>query len=162
MKPYSVLSFVAASLIAGVAADFQIYWEEQLVVNPTGDQDTISSIRVFDGPPSCDDVNNEYAALSIAADASGSGYARCEGCDDYKDVATWDISELEMHAANDWGHYTIYEGAGYQLTPADGGPLQGSCTRDNGNTYDCTNALSNTHGTRLFVCSSPKNGIHAR
>ncbi|GAQ11694.1 hypothetical protein ALT_9015 [Aspergillus lentulus] len=162
MKLCSVLSSVTACLIAGVAADFQIYYEQQLIVSPTGDENTISNIRVFDGPPSCDDVNLNYASLSIVGDASSAGYARCDGCGDYADVATWDISELEMNAANDWGHYTIYENAGYQLTPADGGPLQGSCTRDNGNTYDCTTGLDNTHGTRLFVCSSPKGGIHAK
>lgn len=45
------------------------------------------------------------------------------------------------------------------MTPADGGPLQGKCTRDAGNEYDCTIALANLHGTRLFKCESPKGGI---
>jgi hypothetical protein len=76
-------------------------------VNPTGDPSTYENIRVFDGTPSCDDANN-YAALNVGSDASSSGQARCDGCDDYKDILTWDIKELEMHAANDWGHYTIY------------------------------------------------------
>lgn len=39
---------------------------------------------IYDGPPSCDDVNNNYALLSEAADASSSGYYRCEGCGDYR------------------------------------------------------------------------------
>lgn len=41
---------------------------------------------IYDGPPSCDDVNNNYALLSEAADASSSGYYRCEGCGDYGDI----------------------------------------------------------------------------
>jgi hypothetical protein len=89
---------------------YALQWEEQVVVNPApdGDENSYSNIRVFDGPPSCDDVNLNYATLPVVADASGSGQARCDGCDDYKDILTWDIKELEMNAANDWGHYTIY------------------------------------------------------
>lgn len=52
---------------------------------------------VYDGPPSCDDVNNNYALLSEAADASSSGYYRCEGCGDYGDIVNWDITELELN-----------------------------------------------------------------
>lgn len=63
---------------------------------------------IYDGPPSCDDVNNNYALLSEAADASSSGYYRCEGCGDYGDIVNWDITELELNGQNGWGHYTIY------------------------------------------------------
>lgn len=63
---------------------------------------------IYDGPPSCDDVNNNYALLSEAADESSSGYYRCEGCGDYGDIVNWDITELELNGQNGWGHYTIY------------------------------------------------------
>lgn len=62
---------------------------------------------MFDGEPSCDDVNS-YAAVPLAADASSTGYSRCEGCGDTKDILDWDIEELEINAGGDWGHYTIY------------------------------------------------------
>lgn len=58
---------------------------------------------IYDGPPSCDDVNNNYALLSEAADASSSGYYRCEGCGDYGDIVNWDITELELNGQNGWG-----------------------------------------------------------
>lgn len=63
---------------------------------------------IYDGPPSCDDVNNNYALLSEAADAFSSGYYRCEGCGDYGDIVNWDIIELELNGQEGWGHYTIY------------------------------------------------------
>lgn len=63
---------------------------------------------IYDGPPSCDDVNNNYALLSEAADAFSSGYYRCEGCGDYGDIVNWDITELELNGQNGWGHYTVY------------------------------------------------------
>lgn len=136
-------------------------------------------MRVFDGEPSCDDVNS-YASLPDSGDASGGGLSRCKGCGDTKDILDWDITELELNPNSDWGHYTIYstlhgigwdglseyltstEGEGYKLTPADGGPLAGECTRDNGDDYDCTIAIANTHGTRLFTCKSDMKGIHGK
>lgn len=66
-----------------------------------------NNIRVLDGEPSCDDVNS-YTSLPVVGDASGSGQARCEGCDDIADILTWDVTELEMNAANNWGHSSIY------------------------------------------------------
>lgn len=58
------------------------------------------------------------ASLLEVADASGSGHARCEGCDDIKDIDTWDIEELELHAGGDWGHYTIYSTSQGNTFPA--------------------------------------------
>lgn len=58
---------------------------------------------IYDGPPSCDDVNNNYALLSEAADASSSGYYRCEGCGDYGDIVNWDITELVLNGQNGLG-----------------------------------------------------------
>ena len=49
---------------------------------------------------------------------------------------------------------TLAESGGYQLTPADGGPLQGRCTRDAGNDYHYTDVLTNLRGTQLFPSSS--------
>lgn len=57
----------------------------------SGNQGTENAIMIYDGPPSCDDVNNNYAVLSEAADASSSGYYRCEGCGDYGDIVNFGI-----------------------------------------------------------------------
>lgn len=51
-----------------------------------GNQGIENAIMIYDGPPSCDDVNNNYALLSEAADACSSGCYRCEGCGDYGDI----------------------------------------------------------------------------
>jgi hypothetical protein len=61
---------------------------------------------MFDGTPSCDDVNS-YASLGLVGDASSSGYASCKGCGDLADFQSWDITELELNGG-DWGHFTIY------------------------------------------------------
>ncbi|KAL6853018.1 hypothetical protein ACO1O0_007568 [Amphichorda felina] len=153
-------TLAAATLIAGVAADFQIYYEEELIADTSGGN-VVTSIRIFDGEPSCDDVSSS-PSLPDAADASSPGYSRCEGCEDMKDIKTWDIETLELHSSGDWGHFTMYEAEGYKLTPAGGGPLQGECTRDSGDDYDCTLAVANMHGTRLFTCKSPLDGMHAK
>lgn len=54
------------------------------------------------------------------------------------------------------------EGAGYQITPADGSALRGSCVVARDATYDCTSALTNGHGQLLFRCTSDLTGLHAR
>lgn len=63
---------------------------------------------VFDGTPSCDDVDFGYASFPVVADASTPGYSRCDGCGDWVDITTWDIQELEINDDGGWGHYTIY------------------------------------------------------
>lgn len=123
-------TLAAATLIAGVAADFQIYvslsampwihvnmsrdlmlkqyqqYEEELIADTSGGN-VVTSIRIFDGEPSCDDVSSS-PSLPDAADASSPGYSRCEGCEDMKDIKTWDIETLELHSSGDWGHFTMY------------------------------------------------------
>lgn len=54
------------------------------------------------------------------------------------------------------------EDAGYQITPADGSALRGSCVVARDATYDCTSALTNDHGQLLFRCTSDLTGLHAR
>lgn len=61
---------------------------------------------MFDGQPSCDDVINAKFVM-LVADASSPTYARCEGCEDEKDVKSWDIEELEINASG-WDHITLY------------------------------------------------------
>ncbi|KAL9528546.1 hypothetical protein SMMN14_07515 [Sphaerulina musiva] len=157
------LAATSLLLTATVTADFLIYHDEYITPPDNGgNQGTENAIMIYDGPPSCDDVNNNYALLSEAADESSSGYYRCEGCGDYGDIVNWDITELELNGQNGWGHYTIYEDAGYQITPADGSALRGSCVVARDATYDCTSALTNDHGQLLFRCTSDLTGLHAR
>lgn len=68
---------------------FVIFQQHDEYITPPdngGDQGTENAIMIYDGPPSCDDVNNNYTLLSEAADESSSGYYRCEGCGDYGDI----------------------------------------------------------------------------
>ncbi|KAK0388503.1 hypothetical protein NLU13_4746 [Sarocladium strictum] len=156
------MKFIALSALAfaaSVVADFVIYYEEAEELNPFGDTISTSSFRVFNGVPSCGDVDS-YATLPAAADASSPGYSRCSGCGDWSDIANWDVQEVELHSNSDWGHYTIYKDSGYQLTPADGGDLQGSCVWDfDPEPYGCNPGGAFAVGYRLFSCTSPKGGI---
>ncbi|CAI7678891.1 unnamed protein product [Penicillium pancosmium] len=151
-----------ASLIVSVVADFQIYYVEEVTEDADGNSVSNDYLMVPDGAPSCNDVELEYEFFPLFDDASNSGDSRCDGCGDFNDISTWDIKELELHASTDWGHYTIYKEHGYQITPADGGPLDGYCTRDANDKVDCTNGLGLQHGQRLFTCKSSKAGAHAK
>lgn len=70
---------------------FVIFQQHDEYITPPDNQGTENAIMSYDGPPSCDDVNNNYALLSEAADASSSGYYRCEGCGDYGDIVNFGI-----------------------------------------------------------------------
>ncbi|EMF10225.1 uncharacterized protein SEPMUDRAFT_110606 [Sphaerulina musiva SO2202] len=99
------LAATSLLLTATVTADFlhlprRIHHANRQRRQPQG---TENAIMIYDGPPSCDDVNNNYALLSEAADASSSGYYRCEGCGDYGDIVNWDIIELELNGQNGLG-----------------------------------------------------------
>lgn len=74
-----------------------IFQQHDEYITPPDNQGTENAIMIYDGPPSCDDVNNNYALLSEAADESSSGYYRCEGCGDYGDIVNWNITELELN-----------------------------------------------------------------
>lgn len=143
-----------------------------LSASPTGDETDGTEITIFNGPPDCDTANSA-APLPIFGDASTARAARCIGCDG-PDYANLPITELEVNGG-DWGHFTLYgkryvsvrqqllnyyiESGGWQITPADGGPLRGTCVRDNGDDYDCTTGLVNVHGQRIFVCTSDITGV---
>lgn len=63
---------------------------------------------VFDGEPSCDDVNNNYAILGAFGDVSQVQGVRCDGCDNRGQIRDpWDVTELEINGGS-WGHFTIY------------------------------------------------------
>ncbi|TKX21737.1 hypothetical protein C1H76_6233 [Elsinoe australis] len=156
MQLSNLLVLFAASLFSKAAADFDIYFEMSLSASPTGDETDGTEITIFNGPPDCDTANSA-APLPIFGDASTARAARCIGCDG-PDYANMPITELEVNGG-DWGHFTLYESGGWQITPADGGPLRGTCVRDNGDDYDCTTGLVNVHGQRIFVCTSDITGV---
>lgn len=124
----------------------------------------------YNGPPSCDDANRAtvFASNGDVSDSRVDAY-RCEGCG-FDNPADFDVTELEWNT--DQGHFTIYgafcliavraawlmwetENSGYQITPADGGPLRGHCVRDSGDDLQCSFGPSdNFQGTRLFICYS--------
>jgi len=143
-----------------------------------GDQSVSNNIVLVPSEPACAIINNGATTLQIVGDTSSGNLARCEGCntDILEDS---DVEQLEWNAKDAYGHFTIYskipllepeggnhrltlhvcaEGEGYQITPADGSALRGYCVRDTGDTFDCTTALVNTHGQRLFICYSDISG----
>ncbi|KJY00347.1 hypothetical protein TI39_contig336g00002 [Zymoseptoria brevis] len=154
MHLQSCITTVALALAVAVKADFQIYKVDGYdVLGAEWD-----GWQVFDGEPSCDDVNNQYRSLGNSADVSGTPGIRCKGCGD--GATEDDITELEING-DDWGHYTIYKDRGYVLEPAGGGATAGSCTYDTGDDFTCTGAVT-TSGKRAFKCTSALGGIRAR
>lgn len=90
-------------------AKTRLKYEDELIEKEDGSLENLLRIRVFDGPLSCHDVNYNYDSLSLAADASNAGYARCEGCVHGKPKKDWDIEQLEINDSyGPWGHYTLY------------------------------------------------------
>jgi hypothetical protein len=156
MKYSALYAAAMASLVAHVAADFQIYFETQVMDLPGGgDSATTQGILIFDGQPSCDDVNSAKF-VALVADASSPTYARCKGCGDEKDITSWDIEELEINGSG-WDHITLYQTGGYLVTPADGRDYLGDCDRveeDDAHQYNCAIPFLNGKGTRLFRCKS--------
>ncbi|KAI9784884.1 MAG: hypothetical protein M1816_000579 [Peltula sp. TS41687] len=146
--------FLLASLFSALAAaDFMIYAHTDVSSDLTsGSSDSADGYLFFNGEPSCRDVCNAIFIPDVD-DASGSRVGvRCKGCD------SGHITEFE-HNNRGRHHWTLYESGGYQITPADGGPLQGRCRRDSGDDYsNCSCGLADAEsGQRLFICTSPMN-----
>jgi hypothetical protein len=156
MKYSTIYAAAMASLVAHVAADFQIYFSSQVQDIPSEtDPATTKSVVMFDGQPSCDDVNSAKHVM-LVADASSPTYARCKGCGDEKDVKSWDIEELEINASG-WAHITIYKDRSYYIEEADGGDATGQCERvdeDDAHEFNCALPFLNGKGTQLFKCTS--------
>ena len=49
----------------------------------------------------------------------------------------------------------MWKDSGYQITPADGSPLRGSCVVDHGDDAQCSFGLGdNWQGQRQFICTT--------
>jgi hypothetical protein len=161
MKCSTLYTAALASLVAHVAADFQIYFATQVQDLGGSDPAVTKGIFIFDSQPSCDDVNSAVF-VALVADASSPTYGRCEGCGDEKDVKSWEIEQLEINARN-WAHVTLYQTGGYLITPADGGDYLGDCDRveeDDAHEFNCAIPFLAGKGTRLFRCKSDELSGH--
>ena len=103
----SAILLASISYFGLAAADFVIYYGGSNSVSEGGSS-TYTEIKMFNGEPSCDDVNNAQPLENPRNDASSSGWA-CDGCSDPIDSAN--IARFEWYnaggpVAGPDGHYS--------------------------------------------------------
>lgn len=172
MRIKNVLSI--ASLAAVAVADFQIWYITDLYPeNGIGGGGIIrqSGFQQFNSDPSCDDANSAtlYASNNDVSGDRVDAYV-CRDCN-FDDPNAPMIGELEWKTGQ--GHFTIYctlstapnhctssltvlpASSGYQITPADGGPLRGNCVLEAGDDLQCVFGPGDNYtGQRVMQCYS--------